>query len=258
MTKIFQVFTYKILTISVAALLSVNLIADNHMETPTFLPLEGFACNYNRGKDASDLNKVVAEWNEYADSTGIAYNAWLFTPYYYSEDQKADTIWIGVAPTWEGMMKAAETMTTEEGQNIQQKFDRVSECYDHTGWGLEIVRSSDTQGNGLATTQWCTLNEGVTPDKVLAADKKMNDYYDKQNINGGFSRWWPGSGIPSRFDADMLWVQTASSMAEWGREVDRLVNGGGNQVMSSIYGDLMSCKNREVFSVTALRVTQNN
>ena len=34
--------------------------------------------------------------------------------------------------------------------------------------------------------------------------------------------------------------------------------GGGNQVMSSIYGDLMSCKNREVFSVTALRVTQNN
>ena len=85
----------------------------------------------------------------------------------------ADTIWIGVAPTWEEMMEAAETMTTEEGQKIQAKFDRISDCYDHTGWGLEIVRASQELGGGLATTQWCTLNEGVTPDQVLAADKKI-------------------------------------------------------------------------------------
>lgn len=248
---------YKLLTILSLTIISHSGIADDHMQAPTFLPLEGFACNYNSGKDSDDLAKVIEEWNEYVDSTGVSYNAWIFTPYYYSEDMTADTIWIGVAPTWEEMMEAAETMTTEEGQKIQAKFDRISDCYDHTGWGLEIVRASQELGGGLATTQWCTLNEGVTPDQVLAADKKMNTYLDKQNVTGGVSRWWAGSGLPSRFDADMLWVQTANSMTEWGRGVDQAVNGGGNQVMGSIYGDLMSCTNREVFAVNAVRISPN-
>ena len=247
----------KLLTILSLTIISYSNFADDHMQAPTFFPLEGFACNYNSGKDSDDLAKVIEEWNEYVDTTGVTYNAWIFTPYYFSEDMTADTIWIGVAPTWEEMMEAAETMTSEEGQKIQAKFDRISDCYDHTSWGLEIVRASDEYGDGLATTQWCSLNEGVTREQVLAADKKMNAYLDEENVSGGVSRWWAGSGLPSRFDADMLWVQTASSMTEYGRRVDRAVNRGGNQVMGSLYGDLMSCKNREVFSVNAVRISQN-
>jgi len=247
----------KLLTILSLTIISYSNFADDHMQAPTFYPLEGFACNYNSGKDADDLSKVVEEWNEYADSTGVTYNAWIFAPYYYSEDQTADTYWIGVAPTWEEMGEASETMFTPEGQKIQAKFNRVSECYDHTGWGLEIVRPQQIV-DGFATMQWCTLNEDTTFEQVLSADKKMNAYLDEENMPGGIARWWPGSGIPSRFDADMLWVQTNSSLSEWGRGVDKAVNGGGNQIMGSIYNDLMSCENREVFQVTGIRVTQNN
>ena len=84
--------------------LSFSVAADNHDETPTYLPLEGFACNYNSGKDMSDLSKVTDKWNDYADETGVQYNAWIFTPYFYSEEQTADTYWIGVAPTWEELL----------------------------------------------------------------------------------------------------------------------------------------------------------
>ena len=42
-------------------------------------------------------------------------------------------------------------------------------------------------------------------------------------------------------------------MIEWGRGVDRAVNGGGNQANQAIYGELMTCDNRAVYSVKAVR-----
>ena len=75
-------------------------------------------------------------------------------------------------------------------------------------------------------------------------------------MTGGAGRWWPGSGLPSRFTADFLWSQSADSLVEWGKAVDMAVNGGGNQAMQSIYGDLMTCDNRAVYDV--LQVRSNN
>lgn len=239
--------------------LSVNLFADDHLQdSPTFLPLEGFACNYNSGKDMGDLQKVTEKWNDFVDGTDVQYNAWIFTPYFYSEEQTADTYWIGVAPTWEELMRGAETMTTPKGQKIQAEFDKVSSCYDHSNWGLEIVRPSAELGDGMVTIQWCTLTDGTTPEQILAADKKLNAFMDQGTSTGGISRWWPGSGIPSRFDADLLWVQSAESMTAWGRGADQAVNGGGNQVAQQLYGELMTCKNREVFMADAVRISQQN
>ena len=80
----------KIIVISITTWLSFTAIADGHIEAPTYLPLEGFACNYNSGKDLGDFMKATEKWNDYVDETGVAYNAWVFTPYFYSEDQKAD------------------------------------------------------------------------------------------------------------------------------------------------------------------------
>ena len=237
-------------------LLSFSVMADDHMENPTFFPLEGFACNFNSGKDMDDLLKTTGKWNDYVDSSDLQYSAWIFTPYFYSEDMPADTIWIGISPTWEEMMKGAEMMGTPEGQKIQAEFDRISDCYDHTNWGLEIVRPSASLGDGMVTMQWCTLHEGTTNDQILAADKKLNAFMDQGSSTGGISRWWPGSGIPSRFDADLLWVQSAESMTAWGRSADQAVNGGGNQVAQELYGELMTCTNREVFLADAVRISQ--
>ena len=43
----------------------------------TFAPVEIYSCNYNEGKTASDLNKVVAKWNKFMDKNKAApYSAW--------------------------------------------------------------------------------------------------------------------------------------------------------------------------------------
>ena len=243
----------KIIVISITAWLSFTAIADGHEEAPTYLPLEGFACNYNSGKDLGDFIKATEKWNDYVDETGVSYNAWVFTPYFYSEDQKADAYWIGIAPTWEELMKGAETMANSKGQKIQAEFDKITTCYDHSNWGLEIVRSSAELGDAVVTMQWCTLTEEATPEKLVAADKKLNAFLDSGDSTGGISRWYPGSGVPSRFDADLLWVQSAESMVAWGKGADQAVNGGGNQVSQELYGDLMTCNNREVFIADAVR-----
>ena len=45
---------------------SINLSSDDHT-SPTFVPVEAFACNYSSGKDMDDLMRVVDEWNEYVN-----------------------------------------------------------------------------------------------------------------------------------------------------------------------------------------------
>ena len=237
---------------------SFNIISDDHIQ-PTFIPVESFACNYADGKDMEDLLKVTEEWNEYADETDFQYSAWIFSVNFYSDEEEADFFWVGASPTWEELGKAQQLMREPEGVKINSKFDRVTPCFDHVNWGYESVRqseSSDGDDTGVSTIVWCTLTEGTTYDQVLAADKKYNDYSDSQGMAGGAGRWWPGSGLPSRFTADFLWSQSADSLVEWGKAVDMAVNGGGNQAMQSIYGDLMTCDNRAVYDV--LQVRSNN
>ena len=55
----------KIIVISITTWLSFTAIADGHIEAPTYLPLEGFACNYNSGKDLGDFMKATEKWNDY-------------------------------------------------------------------------------------------------------------------------------------------------------------------------------------------------
>ena len=93
-------------------------------------------------------------------------------------------------------------LATPEGHKLQAEVDRISDCYDHTNWGLEMFRPSASLCDGMVNMQWCNLNEGTTNDQILGAAKKLNALMDQGSSTGGISRWWPGSGIPSRLDAD--------------------------------------------------------
>ena len=248
--------TSKLLIASLSTIFLSFSVLSNDAE-PTFVPVEGFACNYAPGRDMDDLMKVVNEWNEYVDESDVQYSAWVFSTYFYSDEETADFFWIGASPTWEELGKTQTLMMEPEGQKLSNKFNRVTPCSDHTNWGYENVRefqSEDGDNQGVTSIVWCSLTEGTTYEQVLAADKKFNEYADSMNMKGGAGRWYPGSGIPSRFDADFLWSQDADNHIEWGKAVDRAVNGGGNQVFQSIYGELMTCENRAVYNVTAVRM----
>ena len=56
----------------ISLVLSFSVFADD--DQPTFIPVEGFGCNYAPGKDINDLMRVVDEWNEYVVDTIASFN----------------------------------------------------------------------------------------------------------------------------------------------------------------------------------------
>jgi hypothetical protein len=94
--------------------------------------VEIYTCSYADGKGAADLDKVVANWNKWADDQGLAdYSAWTMTPFYSSPEQDFDVIWMGVTQTGKGM-GAAQDMWLEKGGTLAGDFESVIPCDSHS------------------------------------------------------------------------------------------------------------------------------
>ncbi len=237
---------------------SVTSFADDHV--PNIVAMEMFACNYNKGKDLTDSLKVVEEWNEYIDSTDASYIAWILEPYYTNPDEQYESYWIGFAPTFEAMGKAQETMFTDEGLKLNEKFNRVSTCDAHSLWGVQAVKQpEDSFEDGFLAASRCKLLEDATPQKILSADKKWSDYMDSKGMKGGIFRWYAGPGVSMAFseEYDLVTINTVDSLSTFGSGADINVNGGGNMMAASLYGELMQCEDMRVYTATAARTAQN-
>jgi hypothetical protein len=240
--------------------LSFNIYSDHH-EMPTFTPMESFSCNYNPGMDIEDDLRVTKNWNKYIDTTGINYSAWLLHPYYTNDTEEHDVYWIGFTATWEEMGKASDIMLTKEGAKIQAQYDKVTTCAGHDIWGTETVRASKRDpGDGYLTLSSCSLTDEANPAAFEDADKKFNEYADSVGDENGSYRWYPGPGVKLEWSSeyDFLLASTTDSLSSWGSTADRNVNGGGNQVLTSLYGNLMQCEDMRVFKATAARINSSN
>jgi hypothetical protein len=232
--------------------------SDNHI--PTFGPMEAFGCNFSENRDMNDLMRVVKEWNKYSDTTGTNYSAWVLTPYYFNSSETHDIYWIGFSSDFEEMGRASEVMLTEEGSKINDKFNSVVPCDEHSLWGTEVIRAPKAPvGDGYLTISECTLSAGATREAVLAADEQWNAYLDSSDAVGGLYRWYPGSGVSStEFTADFLLASTIDSLQSWGKVAERNVNGGGNMVAVGLYGELMTCTDQRVYSAKNVRLSTPN
>jgi len=250
MKHISQILTSLLLAIS------FNIYSDHH-EMPTFSPMESFSCNYNPGMDIEDDLRVTKTWNKYIDTTGINYSAWLLHPYYTNDSEEYDVYWIGFTPTWEEMGKASDIMLTKEGAKIQAQYDKVTTCAGHDIWGTEVVRSSKRElGDGYLTLSSCSLTGEANRADLESADNKFNEYADSIGEENGSFRWYPGPGVKLEWSSeyDFLVANTTDSLSSWGRTADINVNGGGNLVWASIYGNLMQCEDMRVFKATTARL----
>ena len=62
---------------------SNDVYSDDHSVGPA--AVEMLACSFNDGKSANDLNKVVKDWNKWADRKDLNYSAWSMTPFAVSQ-----------------------------------------------------------------------------------------------------------------------------------------------------------------------------
>tara|TARA_Y200000002_G_C22576127_1_gene618770 strand:+ start:243 stop:1001 length:759 start_codon:yes stop_codon:yes gene_type:complete len=244
-----------ILVLTIIFTFSFNILkADDHI--PTIGAMEMFACNYNKSKDISDSMKVVEEWNEYIDSTEVSYSAWILEPYYTNPEEQYDSYWIGFSQSFEEMGLAQETMFTDEGIKLDEKFAKVSTCEAHSLWGFQSVRENkDPFGDGFLAASRCKLMDDATPQMIMAADVKWNEFMDSSGMSGGIFRWYAGPGVSSEFsdDYDFVNINTIDSLSAFGAGADINVNGGGNMVAASIYSELMQCEDMRVYTAKVAR-----
>ena len=93
------------------------------------------------------MDKVVANWNKWADEQGVSdYSAWTLTPFYSSQEQEFDVIWMGVTETGEGM-GAAQDSWLANGGAMQAEFDSVTPCNAHSMFAAVNVKKPPERGD---------------------------------------------------------------------------------------------------------------
>ncbi len=244
----------KILVLSVS-LISTLLFssltqADGHAG-PQYAALEGVFCNYNKGKDQSDLLKVASAWDAWADDNiSSNYSAWVMTPTVNNkQDFPNDYFWLGVADNHEGL-GAVHDEWAAKGAQQQKKFDAVASCDSHnmmTGMMARPFQSST--GYAFVQIQGCHLAEGKTISDVMAADKQWVEWMDSVDMPGGLLRWLPALGGARDDTTDLYSIYITETMADRGKAHDMMMHGGSSK-LQAMYGNLMSCDMPRIYHST--------
>ena len=233
----------KLMSAIVLSLLSYGAIADDH--APSIGGIETYSCKFNEGNDLNDVLSVAKKWNKFASKNfSMPYQGYVLTPYYRDAETEYDFYWVGVSPSFEAQGTVAQEWLAK-GTKMQAEFDSVSTCDSLAQWGNVgvSVPEDGAPSEGVVSFQACTMKEGATLEKVMAADAKMSAFMEKIGVSGGvMSRWFPLSGQSTSFTADMVVARGISSLGERGRVFDSMIKSGGMQMQNSLYGDLMECR----------------
>lgn len=239
-----------------AALLALAINPSQAQDAmPPLGSVENWGCQMNEGKSASDLMKVVDDWNEWADDNELdAYTAWIMNPIFKSDaDFVREAGWFGYSPNFTEAGKGLQAWMTN-GKKLNERFNDVWTCSWHSEFATMLVRPpADGPSSAIVSFSDCSLNEGVTPADLMAATAKWNAYLDEQEVMNAIAYHFPGHGNPADMTADMKVSIWRPSLESYGRDADLYVNGGGLQANDAIFGEVMSCDSARMYAATLIR-----
>ena len=254
----------KITIVPFFAAMLLPVSGDDHMEAASFFPVEFYhGCEFSRGKDVTDLEDPIADWNKFEDESGNdSYSAWVLTPIFHSNvNLNGETaIWMGAWNSWSNMGSELDNYfsnATEEAEG----FNKVWDCSNHSLTALYVVRSNPSPNNdsGVLSFQSCTINEGKNLTDLVEADAKWNAFSDSSGFSGGVYRLFPTAGIVEEDDDKDFWQMTAvNSLEEWGANAQKYVDNNGGVAQASIYGDIVSCEDQEIYQASNKRRASSN
>jgi len=255
---------FKIILVPFLAVMMSPVFADDHMQSTDFFPVEFYhGCEFSRGKDVTDLEDPIADWNEFEDESGNdSYSAWVLTPIFHSNvDFNGETaIWMGAWNSWSDMGSELNNYFAN-GTSAAEGFNKVWNCANHSLTALSVVRSnpnSNTDG-GVLSFQSCTVNDGKSLADLVEADAKWNNFADSAGMSGGTYRMFPTAGIMEEDDDVDFWQMNAvSSLEAWGANAQKYVDNSGGLVQASIYGDIVSCEDQEIYQASNKRSASAN
>lgn len=238
----------------VALLWGVGASADEH--SPSFAPLEIYACNFRDGKDMDDLSRVITKWNAWMDSSNApTYSAYTMTPIFYSQDITFDIAWVGAWPDG-ATMGASTAHWLTKGGDMRAQFEKVVDCDVHANFAVLTVKApKDHVGAGPVEFTDCTVKEGSTLPEAMESIRQWVEY--ETQTGSDVANWilFPAYGEANDADYNFKWVAAHPSYESFGRAYDQFGTGGGWQKYGELFERVMTCNSPRVYDTRPVRVS---
>lgn len=200
-------------------------VADSHEGGMTAVPVEMFACTYNDGKSAKDLDKAIGSWNKWADGAGLSdYTAWTLAPYYASANQDFDVLWLGVAPSAKSLGASQDKWVTT-GSRVQAEFDDAITCQAHTNMATLTFKSppdiDNPPDNVVMSFSDCNMADDVNfGEDVMPALTEWAKYRGDHGSDSGIWVMFPAYGGGGE-EFDFKYVTGSRSLEAQGEDWDQ-------------------------------------
>ena len=223
--------------------------ADNHEANgPQFNMIHVRTCNFNDGQGFGDFDRVVRDWNRWADRQDVNdYLAFAMTPNFHGPDT-FDLGWIGMASSAESL-GAALDLYAADGGDIASDFADVVTCDTHGMFASSVVKAaSDSQppDNVVIVFRDCKIADGVTFEQLGDAQAQWGAFMTENGYPQGEWMWWPVFG-GGAVEFDYKLVQGFPNHAAVGKLLEMYGNGGGWRTHNELLGDKVQCDDGRVY-----------
>ncbi len=227
--------------------------ADDHMP-PAFFPIETYACSYTEANGLAEMLATAKKWNKWTSKEiPEAGFAAVLTPYLADRSAvSSDVFWVNMAPNFEAM-GSVQDQWVAKGSKLAAEFDEICSNDSHSMFAGQMVRrpAADGPQSGYIGFESCTLKEGASTQKMLAADAKFVARQASIGNTGMTMRWWPMAGVSPQMEGDFYLVSGVDSMQSLGQNIDRsIANMTGEP---DPYDDLIECSGRTIFAWQSVR-----
>ncbi len=222
-------------------------------------PIELFACKMNEGKNAKDLQPVYKQFNAWADNAGLDdYTAWQLVPYYASAEQDFDMVWLGASASAKSMGKAQDNWL-RTGSNIQQGFDRVQTCDNHSLFAsLQIKKppKREDPSNIVVAFTDCNMSEGVSFDDMYEPLMAWGQYKEEHGSTAGMWVLFPSYGGGGE-EFDFKFVSAHQNLEDQGADWDQYSESGW-QKAGELFGGKLQCDSARIYLASNIRMAKQN
>lgn len=228
-------------------------VAQDEEQAPQLVPSETYACNYLEGKDRSDLDKVIARWNKWADEHNpVPYTAWVLTPNFVGSDIGFDIAWSGSWPSYAAMGKALQTWS-DDGDEMNAAFSSVVSCDQHALMAvLPLQAPGDPPEKSLVRFSDCTLDKDIGPEQAFEAHMEFRKYMQSK---GSKTRAWmlfPDLGA-GKIEFDYKFALGNPNYASLGKDMEIITNGGGWKEARKVLGGTTNCDSFRLYEADLVR-----
>lgn len=241
---------------AVGALLSLaglaNVLAQ---EAPPVLPVEVFVCNYRAGNDASDLNRVNATFNRWADSRGLdTVTSLLLTPSFHSDELEADVIGMDIWASGAALGRG-NTMMRSQGSPAAD-YDAVVDCPAHQMFALVGLKPPPTPSE-TAVLEFanCTVKENRSADDGIAAVNAVIQLWADWDIGDAHAVLFPVAGETSDSAYTFKWLTRYPSYDAFGMVFDHYA-AGAVAAAERIITPVMTCDSSRMYDARTIRQMQ--